>query len=80
MQTKKTRHDVGIAHDRLSDAEFDIMHVLWHSDVALSAGDVVRLLSDSRNWKTQTAHVLLNRLLDKGYIEVDKSGYTSARI
>lgn len=51
------------------------MHVLWHSDVALSAGDVVRLLSDSRNWKTQTAHVLLNRLLDKGYIEVDKSGY-----
>lgn len=62
-------------NERLSDAEFDIMKVLWQSGKPLRAGEIVKLLSDTRSWKTQTAHVLLGRLCDKGYITADKSEY-----
>lgn len=62
-------------NERLSDAEFDIMKVLWQSGKPLRAGEIVKLLSDTRSWKTQTAHVLLNRLCGKGYVTADKSEY-----
>lgn len=61
--------------ERLSDAEFDIMKVLWQSGKPLRAGEIVKLLSETRSWKTQTAHVLLNRLCEKGYVTADKSEY-----
>lgn len=63
--------------ERLPDAEHDIMTVLWNSDTPLRAGEIVKILSElqSRSWKTQTAHVLLNRLCDKGFISADKDDY-----
>lgn len=62
-------------NDRLSDAEIEIMKLLWQSEKPLRAGEIVKLLADLRSWKTQTAHVLLGRLCDKGYVSVDKSEY-----
>lgn len=61
--------------ERLSDAEFDILKVMWQSGKPLRAGEIVKLLADTRSWKTQTAHVLLGRLEEKGYVTVDKSEY-----
>lgn len=61
--------------ERLPDAELDIMIALWNSTVPMRAGDIVRKLSETRSWKTQTAHVLLNRLCDKGFISADKDDY-----
>ncbi len=61
--------------ERLSDAEIDIMKVLWQSGEALSARSIVKALSENRAWKTQTAHVLLARLEQKGFISADRSGY-----
>ena len=62
--------------ERLSDAEIDIMKVLWQTGEALSAREIVKLLSENRAWKTQTAHVLLTRLEQKGFITADRSGYS----
>lgn len=59
----------------LSEAEWDIMRVLWHSPTPLRAGEIVKKLSEKRSWKTQTAHVLLGRLCDKGVCNVNKDGY-----
>ncbi len=59
----------------LSEAEWDIMRVLWHSPTPLRAGEIVKKLSKKRSWKTQTAHVLLGRLCDKGFCTVNKDGY-----
>lgn len=59
----------------LSEAEWDIMRVLWHSPTPLRAGEIVKKLSEKRSWKTQTAHVLLGRLCDKGFCNVNKDGY-----
>lgn len=61
--------------ERLADAELDIMRVIWKSGKPLKASEITKLLSGERSWKTQTAHVLLGRLCDKGYLSADKSGY-----
>ena len=61
--------------ERLADAELDIMRVLWQKNVPMRAAEIVRSLSETRSWKTQTAHVLLNRLEEKGFVTADRSGY-----
>ncbi len=61
--------------DRLADAELDIMRVLWQAGCGLKASEIVKRLSETRSWKTQTAHVLLKRLEDKGFVCADKSSY-----
>ena len=61
---------------RLSDAELEIMRLLWSADTGLKAREIVRLLSGKYSWKTPTAHVILNRLCDKGYINADRSSYS----
>ena len=61
--------------DRLADAELDIMRVLWDSTTPMRVSDIVKKLSATRSWKTQTAHVLLGRLEDREFIEADRSGY-----
>ncbi len=61
----------------LPDAELDIMRVIWHSERSLCASEITHILNDEdgRGWKTATAHVLINRLEERGYISADKSGY-----
>ena len=59
----------------LTDAELEIMHVLWDSEKPLRASELTKKLSESRPWKVQTVHVLLSRLDEKGFIEADRSGY-----
>ncbi|MBQ8208086.1 MAG: BlaI/MecI/CopY family transcriptional regulator [Clostridia bacterium] len=61
---------------RISDAELDIMRVLWQSHNPMKASEIVKELSGDRTWKTQTCHVLLGRLAEKGYVDADRSGYT----
>lgn len=62
-------------YERLADSELDIMRVLWQKNVPMRAGEIVKSLSGTRSWKTQTAHVLLTRLEEKGFVSADKSGY-----
>ena len=61
--------------DRLADAELDIMNLLWQCEGTMKVSEIVKKLSDVRDWKPQTAHVLLGRLADRGFIYVDKSEY-----
>ncbi len=64
------------ATERLPNAELDIMRVLWSSETPLKASDLTKALSEERDWKRQTVHVLLSRLQTKGYVGVDKSAYS----
>lgn len=59
----------------LPDAELDIMRVIWSTEKPLCAREIAKLLGNTRGWKTTTAHVLLGRLCERGYLECDKSGY-----
>ena len=61
--------------DRLADAELDIMKVLWNTADGAKVSEIIKELSASRSWKTSTAHVLLGRLEEHGYVTADRSGY-----
>ena len=63
-------------YERLPEAELDIMKVLWSSQEVLKASEIVKMIADKHSWKVPTAHVLLSRLAEKGFVGVDKSSYS----
>ena len=62
-------------NERLSDAELDIIRVLWKKGTPMKASEITKALAGVHSWKTQTVHVLLSRLCAKGYVDADRSGY-----
>ena len=51
----------------ISDAEWDVMKVVWDHG-PLSSGDVVKQLADEKQWKPRTVKTLLARLVKKGAV------------
>lgn len=64
-----------IRYEPITDAELDIMRALWQSGRSMRVSEIVEKLSETRSWKTQTAHVLLGRLEEKGFVTADRTGY-----
>jgi predicted transcriptional regulator len=58
----------------ISDAESQVMEVLWRALAPLLAEQVVAALSDTQRWQAVTVKTLLNRLLKKGAIAAQKDG------
>lgn len=58
---------------RISDAEWDVMKVLWERG-ALPAAEVVDALAGQKDWSPRTVKTLLNRLVRKGALEYEVSG------
>lgn len=52
---------------KLTSTEYDILSILWSSEQPLSRADIVERSGDL---KTNTANILLKRLLDAGYIKI----------
>jgi len=57
----------------ISDAESQVMEVLWTS-APLAAEDVAAALADKQDWQLATVKTLLNRLLKKGAIRAEQDG------
>ena len=53
----------------ISDAEWDVMKVVWDYG-PLASGEVVRHLADEKHWKPRTIKTLLARLVKKGAVAV----------
>ncbi len=62
----------------LPETELCVMDVIWKNESGggIGAGEITKELADSKGWKKATIHVILTRLVEKGYLTVDKSGYT----
>ena len=58
----------------ISEAESQVMEVLWRAAAPLLAEQVVTALSDTQRWQAVTVKTLLNRLLKKGAIAAQKDG------
>ncbi len=56
----------------VSDAELEILEVLWSSEDALNAGEIRSRLQESREWERTTVLTLIRRLLDKGILSQEK--------
>ena len=59
---------------RLSDAELDVMEVLWATTQPLTATDVADGVGGDRQWSLATVKSLLSRLLAKQAIAPAKDG------
>ena len=56
----------------ISDAEWDVMKVVWDHG-PLASGEVVRHLADERHWKPRTIKTLLARLVRKGAVSMSEA-------
>ena len=57
----------------ISDAELDIIKILWSSEKPLSTQEICDEISE-RTWKYSTVATFLNRMVDKGAIAFEKQG------
>lgn len=54
----------------ISDAEWEVMKVLWDTPSPRTAGEVVQALEDQTHWAPRTIKTLLGRLVKKGAVGV----------
>ena len=59
----------------ITQAEWEVMRVLWDSPKPLSASDVIAALEAKSEWKPITVRTFLNRLTKKGALQTSKAGY-----
>lgn len=57
---------------KISDAELEILEVLWAAGDALNANEIRVRLNQKKDWERTTVLTLIRRLLDKGMIAQEK--------
>ena len=55
---------------KISDAEFEVMRILWREKKAVSFSDIRIELSDKMGWEKSTIATLIRRLQKKGAISI----------
>jgi BlaI family penicillinase repressor len=58
----------------ISDAEWDVMEVLWAAGAPLMANDVVERIGKANRWSPRTVKSLLNRLVKKRALDFEAEG------
>ena len=58
---------------RISEAEWEVMKVLWKTS-PMTANDIVRELTGKTPWKRETIRTLINRLVRKKALDFEKKG------
>ncbi len=60
---------------QLSDAELEIMKVIWNAKTPLLFAEITKALAEhGRDWQKNTLITLLSRLIQKGFLSTDKHG------
>lgn len=62
---------------RISEAEWEVMKVLWQ-EAPQTANEVIDRLKDKTEWSPNTIRTLLKRLVEKGAVDVDQQGRVNA--
>jgi len=63
-----------MAYPRLPDAELEIMKVVWQNGGGVTSSDVSQALKGSKDWAITTILHFLARLVDRGYLTVERIG------
>ena len=58
----------------ISDAEYQVMKVIWSAGSPISTNEVVERLEMTTAWKPKTIHTLLSRLVKKNALQYEKDG------
>lgn len=59
---------------QISDAEWEVMTVLWDADSPRTASEVAESLSERKSWHPKTVKTLLSRLVRKGALRFREEG------
>lgn len=62
---------------RLPDSELELMMIIWHRDNEVSRKDIEEQLDNEKKWTATTVLSFLTRLVEKGFIKVEKRGKTN---
>jgi BlaI family penicillinase repressor len=58
---------------RISEAEWEVMKVLWETS-PLTANEIVEALSKQASWQRETIRTLIHRLVQKKAVRFEKKG------
>ncbi len=59
---------------KLPDAEFEIMKVVWANEPPITTNMIMEQLGNKRKWKAPTVISLMLRLVKRGFLRTEKSG------
>ena len=62
---------------KLSEAEFEIIQVLWRHNEPMTSNQILEEMEDNRNWKLASLMTVLARMADKGAVYCDRSTRTN---
>lgn len=57
---------------KITEAELEVLKVIWKNS-NITSKEIVNALLDKTEWKSKTIQTLINRLLCKGVLAVDKT-------
>lgn len=57
---------------KISDAEYEIMEIIWNIDGEVTTADIIEKLGEDNFWKHTTILTLAKRLVDKNVLKVRK--------
>jgi len=75
MPKKKPSKETGA---KITQAEWEVMQILWTADAPLSAAEVIARLETKANWNPKTVRTFLSRLIQKQAVHTvkrDRAGY-----
>jgi BlaI family penicillinase repressor len=75
MPKKKPSKETGA---KITQAEWEVMQILWNADAPLSAAEVIDRLETKANWNPKTVRTFLSRLVQKQAVHTvkqDRAGY-----
>jgi len=75
MPKKKPSKETGA---KITQAEWEVMQILWNADAPLSAAEVIARLETKANWNPKTVRTFLSRLIQKQAVHTvkrDRAGY-----
>ena len=64
---------MSVVKQTITDAEYEIMCILWKSSEKLTVSDIIKELK-SNDWTASTVATFMSRLLKKGVVSCDKKG------
>lgn len=62
---------------KLSEAEFEIMQILWGHDELVTSNQILSELGEKRNWKLASVMTVLARMAEKGAVYCDRNTRTN---
>lgn len=58
---------------KIPDAELEIMMIVWDSNIGITSEEIMKKLEGKKTWKRTTVLKLLSRLVERGFLSVDKN-------